>query len=592
MDFKIAEDVRKHLEAAFGTACPPLTPDLCPPEFEGDLTFNCFHLARVFRRNPAEIARSAAEYLEQHEDVAFAQSIKGFVNVGLRPEALFRDALERSPAPDAVGRLPASERRRILIEFSSPNTNKPQHLGHARNNSLGMALYALLRRIGDDVIAVNLINDRGIHICKTMEAYRRWGKGRTPQSEGVKGDHFVGDFYVMFENEFRRQVAELKAAQPELRDKEPEELFLDTEIGRAAQELLRRWEEGDPEVRRLWQTMNEWVIAGFEETYRRMGVRFDKVYFESRTYALGKDIVSAGLERGVFHRRSDGAVVIDLSDEGLGEKVVLRSDGTSVYVTQDIGTTVLKQEEFHPDRQVWVVGDEQIYHFRVLFAILRRLGYDWADNLYHLAYGMVNLPSGKMKSREGTVVDADDLFDELARLARAATLERTGEPPEDIDRRAEAIGMAALKFMLLKVSPKTTIMFDPQASVKFEGDTGPYLLYAYARIASMLRKAPAEVRSGPVEWGVLGTREERDLALRCARYGDVLRKAADELDPSRLAGYLLDLAKSFSRFYRSCPVISAESPSLRRARMGLTERVQAILADGLRVLTIEPIESM
>ncbi len=586
-------DLETFLAGEFQAERPRIAPELCPADFNGDLTVNCFRLARTLRTNPMQIAARATAFLAQHPDIVGAEAVKAFVNITLHPEALFRDAIGNEAALLESARVPAAEQRRVLIEFSAPNTNKPQHLGHVRNNALGSAMTSILRRVGHAVTSVNLINDRGIHICKSMVAYQRWGEGRTPASEGVKGDHFVGDFYVRFEKEFQRQVARLRSDRPEWRERSAEELFLETEIGRTAQTMLLAWENRDPEVRRLWETMNTWVIEGFEETYRRMGVVFDKVYRESETYTLGRNVVLEGLEHGVFHRTDDGAVVIDLEAEKLGTKVVLRRDGTSVYVTQDIGTTLLKQKEFQPDMQIWVVGDEQIHHFRVLFAIMRRLGHDWAENLHHMAYGMVNLPSGKMKSREGTVVDADDLFDEMTRLARDATLARSGpDAPADLDRRADVIGMAALKFMLLRVNPRTTIAFDPGASIKFEGDTGPYVMYAYARIASMFRKVPPDVLEQPVDWGALGTPEERELALRCAEYPAALLRAAEELDASCLAGYLLDLAKAFSRFYRACPILSAPTPSLRRARIELSARVRDILRDGLGTLTIGVLESM
>ena len=409
----------------------------------------------------------------------------------------------------------------------------------------------------------------------------------------MKGDHLVGEFYVRFDQAFREQLAQLKAARPELAEKSSDELFLETELGRATQDMLLAWEKGDPEVRALWQMMNGWVFAGFADTYRRMGVEFDHTYLESQTYMLGKDIIDEGLAKGVFHKREDGATVIDFEDPSLGSKVVLRSDGTSVYITQDLGTTLLKQRDYQPDQQIWVVGDEQIYHFRVLFAILQALGYEWASNLTHMAYGMVNLPTGKMKSREGTVVDADDLFDELEELARVATLERAGaDAPKDIDERARLIGMAALKFMLLRVNPKTTMMFDPQASLRFEGDTGPYVLYAYARISSMLRRASAEALAGEVDWSVLRTKEEKALALRCVQYPEIMQKAAANLDASLVTGYLLDLGKDFSKFYQACPVLAAETPALVRARLELAGRVRTLLRDGLSALTIGTLESM
>ncbi len=591
--FACIADLEDHLSAEFGAADVTVKADLCPADFPGDITVNCFLLARQLRRSPMDIAAAAAAFLAEHSDVTAAECIKAFVNVTLAPAALFEAMVSDCDALLAGVVLPADEQRRVLIEYSAPNTNKPLHLGHVRNNCLGLAAAAMLRRVGHDVVTVNLINDRGIHICKSMLAYQRWGESTTPASKGVKGDHFVGDFYVLYDAALREQVAALRAADPSLSDSSAEELFLKTEVGRAAQQMLVDWEKGDTDVRALWQRMNAWVVAGFEQTYERMGVGFDQVYLESETYALGRDIIEDGLERGVFERLDDGAVIIDLAKEKLGTKVVLRSDGTSVYVTQDIGTTLLKQRHHEPQMQVWIVGDEQIYHFQVLFAILRALGYPWAADLKHMAYGMVNLPSGKMKSREGTVVDADDLFDELSGLARTATLERAGpEPPADLDRRADVISMGALKFMLLKVSPKTTIMFDPEASMRFEGDTGPYVQYAYARISSMLRKAEDGALDGMVDWSVLGMAEERDLALRCGKYAATVQRAAADLDTSALANYLLDLAKAFSRFYRSCPVLTAETPQLRLARLRLSDCVRRILRDGLGVLTINTLESM
>ena len=596
MNFQLLGDLRGQLAAALGVGAadvPVLTADLCPPGMKADITLNGFHLAKALRRPPPVLAETVTALAKQHPDVADAVCVKAFINITLKPAALFRDTVGDPDAIANAARLPEAERRRIVIEFSAPNTNKPQHLGHVRNNTLGMATAGILSAAGHLVTPVNLINDRGIHICKSMLAYQRFGNGETPASSGKKGDHLVGDYYVRFDQEYRRQLAELKAARPDLAGKESDELFLETELGRAAQDMLLAWEKADPAVRQLWATMNSWVISGFNETYARMGVRFDQVFLESQTYTLGRDIIQDGLARGVFQKRADGAVVIDLESDKLGQKVVLRGDGTSVYITQDIGTTLLKQREFSPDRQLWVVGDEQIHHFRVLFAILRRLGYAWAADCHHMAYGMVNLPSGRMKSREGTVVDADDLFDEMTTLARQAIVERSeGAPPADLEARAQAIGLGALKFMLLKVNPKTTILFDPEASVKFEGDTGPYVQYAGARIRSMLRKAGPDALAGAVDWSVLGEPAEKELALRCAGYGAAVRQAAADLDSSGLATYLLDLAKAFSHFYHDCPVLNAPTPALRRARLELSDRAHRVLSAGLQALTITPLDSM
>jgi len=567
----------------------------CPDGMGGDFTVNCFRLAKAFKSNPMELAARAGEFLRGCPEVESVEVVKAFANITMAPAALHAMAIGRSEELPSEAAVSADGKKRVLVEYSAPNTNKPQHLGHVRNNTLGMSLVSLLRKVGYDVVAVNLVNDRGIHICKSMVAYRRFGNGETPESAGKKGDHFVGDFYVMFEKEFQRQLAELRAADPALESKSADELFLETEIGRDAQETLKKWEDGDAEVRNLWKTMNSWVLAGFDETYRRMGVVFDKTFYESDTYSLGRDVILEGMEKGIFSKRADGAVVIDLGKK-LGEKVVLRSDGTSVYITQDIGTTLEKRREFSPDAQVWVVGDEQKRHFEVLFEILKRLGIEEAAGYRHLAYGMVNLPSGKMKSREGTVGDADDLFDEMAGLARSATLERHAEDvPEDIDERAETIGMGALKFMLLKFNPKTTIMFNPEESVKFEGDTGPYVQYACARINSILRKvdaSPDEPVAEDIDWSLLSSPYEKRISVLASRYPSVLRKAGDAMDCSGVVTYLLDFAKAFNRFYRECPVLSAESAELKAARLELCRRVRGILADGLAVLTIDVPEAM
>ena len=596
MNFAFQKDLQNFLSQQLGTEVPEITAELCPEGFDGDVTVSCFPLAKALRKNPMQIAQQAGEFLSSHADIEKIEVAKAFVNITLKTAALMRDTVADESALMDDALLPADERRKILIEFSAPNTNKPQHLGHVRNNTIGMSAAAILKRAGHTVTQVNLVNDRGIHICKSMIAYQRFGEGCTPESTGKKGDHLVGDFYVRYNQELEKQIAELREAHPEYAEEDKDALFLKTEIGQATAKMLQDWEAEDPAVRELWQLMNSWVFDGFAKTYERMGIRFDHLYLESQTYKLGKDIIQQGLEKGVFHKREDGAVVIDFDDKSLGTKVVLRSDGTSVYITQDIGTTLLKQQDYQPDQQIWVVGDEQIYHFKVLFSILKALGYSWAENLVHMAYGMVNLPTGKMKSREGTVVDADDLFDEMTRLAREATLARVPEgtePPADLEERANAIGMAALKFMLLKVNPRTTIMFDPNAAIKFEGDTGPYVLYAYARISSMLRQPElAAVDTANVDWSLLSTPDEHRLALRCAKYGDAVHKAARELDSSALAGYLLDLAKDFSVFYNHCSVKNAETPALQAARLALSTTVRDILGDGLHTLTIQTIESM
>lgn len=597
INFKCISDLPAFLKGEFPQARIDqdfeAVPEMCPPGMEGNLTVNCFRMVKALGAAPDKIADAIERFMASHEDVEKAEKIKAFVNITLKPGALHRDSVANIKALLESGKLPEAKQRRILIEYSAPNTNKPQHLGHVRNNTIGMSLAALLSRVGNDVISINLVNDRGIHICKSMLAYERFGNGVTPESTGIKGDHLVGDFYVKYNDALKQEIDALKSAKPELADKSDEDLFLETEIGQVTQKMLQDWEAADPEVRALWQKMNSWVFAGFDQTYRRMGIKFDHTYLESETYLLGKDLIADGLNRGVFHKRDDGAICIDLGK--MGNKVVLRSDGTSVYITQDIGTTLKKYEDYQPDEQIWVVGDEQILHFKMLFAILKKMGYEWADNLFHMAYGMVNLPTGKMKSREGTVVDADDLFDEMVKLARSAALERYGDDvPDDIDARSEIIGMGALKFMLLKFNPKTTMMFDPQASVKFEGDTGPYVQYACARINSIERKAAERGINidEDVDWSLLSSEEEKSLSVSAFFYPQTLQVAAEKNDCSTVVNYLLDLAKAFNRFYRECPVLNADDEAVCKARLALCVRVRAILADGLKTLTIDVPEAM
>ena len=592
---KFLTDLENHLRSQFPNypADAVLQADACPAGQKGDLTLNCFKIAK-FCGNPMQAAAAAGEFLTGHQDVESVETVKAFVNITLKAGALMRDTgASDADALLAAVPVPENERRSVLIEYSAPNTNKPQHLGHVRNNTLGMSLASLLKRVGHNVTEINLVNDRGIHICKSMLAYQRFGNGETPETSGIKGDHLVGDYYVRFNAELSRELADLRAAKPEIADKSDEELFGETSLGAAAQKMLRDWEAGDEKVRELWKMMNSWVFDGFDVTYKRMGIDFDHTYLESETYLLGKDIVSKGLQSGVFTRREDGAVICDLGK--LGNKVVLRSDGTSVYITQDMGTTLKKYEDYSPESMVWVVGDEQILHFQMLFTILQKLGYDWADKLYHLSYGMVNLPNGKMKSREGTVVDADDLFDEMSSLAAEECRKRDdGSLDEaEITKRGEIIGLGALKFMLLKFNPKTTMTFDPAASLRFEGDTGPYVQYVAARINSISRKAAEKgIDPAGADWDLLSSEAEKALAVKMGLYGNVMRSGAEKRDCSGIVEYLLDLAKAFNRFYRECPVLAAESPALAASRLALSINVGKIIRDGLETLTIQVPEAM
>ena len=588
-------DLEKHLRSVF-PAYPEtqtLFPEACPAGQNGDFTLNCFKIAK-FCGNPMAASKAAGDFLASHSDVEKVEVIKAFVNVTLTPAALYRDTVSDKKALLERALLPESERRKILIEFSAPNTNKPQHLGHVRNNTLGMSLASLLKRVGHQVIEINLVNDRGIHICKSMLAYKLFGNGVTPESCGKKGDHLVGDFYVRYNQALSEELKQLRAEHPEYADRDNDDLFLETQIGKEAQEMLRDWENGKEDVRELWKLMNSWVFKGFDETYKRMGINFDHTYLESETYLLGKDIVKDGLDKGVFVKREDGATICDLGK--MGSKVLLRKDGTSVYITQDIGTTLLKYKDYQPDSMIWVVGDEQNLHFQMLFEIIKRLGYPWSEKLYHLSYGMVNLPSGRMKSREGTVVDADDLFDEMAKLAADACKERDDSlSGEELAKRSEIIGLGALKFMLLKFNAKTTITFDPAASLRFEGDTGPYIQYVGARINSILRKAEEKgisLDGANINWSLLTSEYEKALAVKLFFYGAILKSCAEKRDCSGLAEYLLDLSKAFNRFYRECPVMTAETTELQLARLALAETVKSVLADGLSTMTIGVPEAM
>ena len=600
LKFTFIENLTAAMRSAFSDCVLPadwtIQPERCPEGMDGDLTINCFRFAKNFRMAPDKVAEKVAELLTADPGVAKAQVVKAFVNVTLNPESLYADTLCNLQKLFDAARVEEKDAKRILVEYSAPNTNKPQHLGHVRNNTLGMSLSSLLKRAGHTVFQVNLVNDRGIHICKSMIAYQRFGNGETPESTGMKGDHLVGKYYVEYNKALGNELKALRAEHPEFADRDDESLFLETELGRATQKMLQDWENNDPEVRALWKMMNSWVFAGFEQTYQRMGIHFDHTYLESETYLLGKDIVRQGLEGGVFARREDGAVFADLGK--LGKKVVLRSDGTSVYITQDIGTTIRKAEDYNADSQIWVVGDEQNLHFQMLFAILKKLGYSWADSLFHLSYGMVNLPSGKMKSREGTVVDADDLFDEMVSLARESCAARNSDGAVDdatLAARAEMIGMGALKFMLLKFNAKTTMMFDPQASIKFEGDTGPYVQYAVTRVKSIVRKAEERgihFAADEVNWSLLSAPEEKELAVRAYFYPSVIQAAAERRDCSALVDYLLDFSKAFNRFYRECPVLSAENEELQKARLAMADAAGKILADGLATLTIDVPDAM
>ena len=554
-----------------------------PPKPEmGDIGFPMFSFAKTLRKAPVQIAQAVAAALDADartdagESGVMVSAEGPYVNIRLNRAQTAGWVLARitgEPGKSGgFGRPRTLAGSRIMVEFSSPNTNKPLHLGHLRNDALGDSISRILAACGAEVRKVCIINDRGIHICKSMLAYQEYGQGKTPESEGVKSDRFVGDWYVRF----HRMSQEEDGAEAR------------------AQEMLRRWEAGDPEITALWKQMNTWAVEGVKETYRRTGVSFDQYYFESQTYLLGKDEVLKGLERGVFQREADGSIQIDLSGEKLDKKVLIRKDGTSIYITQDIGTAIYRHNDWPFDRLVYVVGSEQQYHFQALFAILSKLDYAWARNLYHLSYGMVNLPEGKMKSRQGTIVDADGLLDSLRDLALEEIREKEREAAVgDAGAAAEKIALGALHYYLLQVSPQKDMLFNPKESLSFNGNTGPYLQYMGARISSMLRKeADSAAASGTVRPGLLTGDAEWELIKALASYSDAVAEAASFMDPSRLAAWLYDLSKSFSRFYHDCPILQAETADLAASRLALCRAALWALRDALGLICIPFLESM
>ena len=561
-------------------------------EFTGQVTVVVFPITRYSKKSPEQTAEQLGIFLQdQLPEIQEFNVVKGFLNLVLTDAywiSLFNTALSDAK----LGIFPRNGRK-VMVEYSSPNTNKPLHLGHIRNNLLGYSVAQILAAYGYDVIKANLVNDRGIHICKSMIAWQLRGQGETPGSSGLKGDHLVGKYYVIFDQLYKAEIAELVAqGQSEDEAKKNAPVIL------AAQEMLRAWEAGDPEVLELWKTMNGWVYQGFEESYRRLGVDFDKFYYESDTYLLGKDIIQEGLDKGVFFRKEDGSVWIDLTDDGLDEKLVLRADGTSVYITQDLGTAQLKYDDFQMDESIYVVGNEQDYHFKVLFLILKKLGKDWAQGLFHLSYGMVDLPSGKMKSREGTVVDADDLMDEMYATARERT-EELGKT-ENLNEEAkqalyELVGMGALKYFLLKVEPKKRLLFDPKESIDFQGHTGPFIQYTHARIKSVLSKAEEQGlsnldahRDSPNALG----ETELELIQQLSHYTSTIAAAAKGFSPALIANYAFELAKAYNKFYHEEPILKAEDELVKAFRLRISAVTASVISKSMDLLGISVPERM
>lgn len=557
-------------------------------EFEGHLTVVVFPVTRFSKKSPEQTGTDIGTWLQANvEEITDFNVIKGFLNISLST-AYWIELVNTQLVESTFGTFPANGKK-LMVEYSSPNTNKPLHLGHIRNNLLGYSVAEILKAYGYDVIKSNLVNDRGIHICKSMLAWQKYGNSETPASSGLKGDHFVGKYYVVFDKEYKKEIEALKEqgqTEDDARKNAP--------LMKEAQAMLQKWEAGDEHVIQLWKTMNGWVYEGFEKTYKQLGVDFDQFYYESDTYLLGKDIIQEGLDKGVFFRKEDNSVWIDLTDEGLDQKLVLRGDGTSVYMTQDLGTAQLKYDEFKMNESIYVVGNEQDYHFKVLFLILKKLGKPWADGLYHLSYGMVDLPSGKMKSREGTVVDADDLMAEMLETAKTRTEElgkTEGLVEEEKASLYNTIGMGALKYFLLKVDPKKRLLFDPNESVDFQGHTGPFIQYTHARIKSVLRKAAYNsslALGNPPKLSVY----EQELIQALGRYPEVLEASAKEFSPAQLANYAYEIAKLYNKFYHEESILKAEDESVKNFRLHLSAVAARIISESMRLLGIQVPERM
>ena len=562
-------------------------------DFEGDITVVVFSLLKVIKGNPEVIGNQIGTYLQEELEVVKSFNVvKGFLNISLT-DRFFLSAFADALLDTSYGTVKEKDPQAVMVEYSSPNTNKPLHLGHIRNNLLGYSVAQIIEASGKKVYKTQIINDRGIHICKSMLAWQKFGHGETPESSGLKGDALVGKYYVAFDKAYKEEVAALVASGMEQATAEKE-----TSLLKAAQEMLIRWESGDDEVVALWKKMNAWVYKGFEETYKRLGVSFDSYYYESDTYLLGKDVVAKGLEQGVFFKKEDGSVWIDLTEEGLDEKIVLRSDGTAVYMTQDIGTAIQRVADY-PDvnGMVYTVGNEQDYHFKVLFLILKKLGFSWAQQLFHLSYGMVDLPSGKMKSREGTVVDADDLITEMAATAESISEDLgklSGYTQEQKASLYHTIGLGALKYYILKVDPKKRILFDPKESVDFQGNTGPFMQYTYARIQSILRKADFETTVVPAFEGQESFLHEKEVALlkQLFLFPETIQLAAQNYSPALVANYTYDLVKAFNSFYQNVSILGESDEELKVFRVALSRKVAQVIQDALGLLGIEVPERM
>ena len=589
----IRNAVAKAVHELYGLDIDPasVAPQATRKEFEGNLTVMVFPYVKAARKAPEAAGDEIGRWLEANEPaVAGFNVVKGFLNIVITPTFWNSVLTSIIDTPDYGTVKPGADSPLVMVEYSSPNTNKPLHLGHVRNNLLGYSLARILDACGNRVVKTNIVNDRGIHICKSMLAWQKWGNGATPESTGQKGDHLIGDCYVAFDKHYK---AELKALTEQgLTDEEAEAA---STLMQEAREMLRRWEAGDPEVRALWEKMNSWVYAGFDATYRRMGVDFDKIYYESRTYLDGKEKVLEGLEKGIMYRREDGSVWADLTPDGLDHKLLLRSDGTSVYMTQDIGTAAQRYADYPIDRMVYVVGNEQEYHFKVLSLILDKLGFKWGKDLVHFSYGMVELPNGKMKSREGTVVDADDLMADMVADAKKVSTElgkTDGLSAEEIDSIAEMVGLGALKYFLLKVDPRKNMTFNPEESIDFNGNTGPFIQYTYARIRSVLRRASeAGMNIGDYS-AVVPNEKEIALVQRLADFPSVVAESGRNFSPALIANYVYELVKEYNQFYHDCNILRETDEAVRSLRLTLSEATARVVRTATSLLGISVPERM
>ena len=587
----ITQGVSDAVKALYALDFPAdrIQPQQTKKEFEGNLTIMAFPFLKASHKSPEATASEIGEWLVANVPAVEKYNVvKGFLNLSVNPTFWLTTLHSIAEDQDFGIRKADDDSDLVMVEYSSPNTNKPLHLGHVRNNLLGYSLSLILAANGHKVVKTNIVNDRGIHICKSMLAWKKWGEGATPESTGKKGDHLIGDFYVLFDKHFKEEVKQLMEAEglseDEAKAKSP--LMLE------AREMLRKWEAGDKETRDLWKMMNEWVYAGFDETYRRLGVGFDKIYYESDTYLQGKDLVLKGLDEGIMYRKDDGSVWADLTPDGLDHKLLLRADGTSVYMTQDIGTAKLRYQDYPIDKMIYVVGNEQNYHFQVLSLLLDKLGFKWGKDLTHFSYGMVELPEGKMKSREGTVVDADDLIDKMIADAAETGAERFADMPEDERREvARIVGMGALKYFLLKVDPRKNMLFNPKESIDFNGNTGPFLQYTYARVQSVLRRAGDDFDPLYMPTAIPNETESA-LIQKVADFPEVVKEAGRSYSPSLIANYCFDLAKEYNRFYHDYSILKEEDPSVRQLRLLLSYVVARTLKTGVSLLGMEMPERM